>query len=514
MRSDVKRLGKNLIAENSLLGYLIRGQVSPPLGTETRSSMVFMTQSSTIELNTQINFFWEVEEVNHRPHLHPDDELCEQIFKDSIHKNSDGYLTMDLPFRGVKSPFIGPSRYMALKRFYSLERKLNANSYLRTEYHKTITNYMQSNHLSKSMTPTNIGYYLPHNAVTKESSTTTKVRVVFDASCKSFDGTSLNDHLLTGQKLQKDIREVIFNWRQYPFALTGDIEKMYRMFFINSKHHEYQKIVWRFNESEPVQDYVLKTATFGTSCAPFLAMRCLQYISELHKMSHPTASKAIQNEFYVDDFMSGGFSVEEAREKQTQVRALLKNYHLTLRKWSSNNVHTLSNVPTDLLELSKDVNFDETEFRKTLGIFWSQSKDAFFFSITVPTGTGKFTKRQILSLIARLYDPLGWVSPCTMLAKQIMQKVWQTKAGWDETVDTEINNRFTEFLRQLPLLRQFSVPRWTQIVDATSPLTIFGFSDASDKGHSAVVYLKNPQSSVENPSLILITSKTKLADLK
>ena len=511
MLGEFSRLGEHLVAENTLLGYLIRGQ----LPTRSGSSLVLMTHSAKLDLNTQLQKFWETEEVHHNPPIHPDDALCEQIFLSSVHQDANGFLTIKLPFKGNEHPNIGPSRYMAVKRFQSLERKLNANPILKKEYHKTINDYLDSNHLSKSTTPSSEGYFLPHHAVMKESSTTTKVRVVFDASCRSLDGTSLNDHLLTGPKLQRDIREIIFNWRQYPFSITADIAKMYRMFNIISDDHKFQKIVWRFDENEPIEDYVLKTATFGTSCAPFLAIRCLQHIADLYKEINPSASLAIKTEFYVDDFISGGFTVEETYEKQTQVRTILNNFNLSLRKWSSNDKNVISNIPDDLLELSKDLTFDETNFRKTLGIFWSQHTDSFFFSIDPPRDpTNPLTKRQILSLIARLYDPLGWVSPCTMLAKQIMQKVWQTKTGWDDIVDMSITSFFMEFLSQLPNLRTLSIPRWTKIVNNTSALTIFGFSDASDKGYSAVVYLLNPNPAWNENELILLTSKTKVADLK
>ncbi|WP_369199194.1 hypothetical protein, partial [Streptomyces djakartensis] len=152
------------------------------------------------------------------------------------------------------------SKPMAIKRFLSLEKKLSANTKLSTEYHKVIQTYISHGWLSKSNASNETSpyqYYLPHHAVEKESSSTTSTRIVFDGSCKTTDGTSLNDRLLTGKKLQKDIRDVLFNWRNYPFSLNADVEKMYLMFKINPHHHPYQKIVWRFSSEDPIEDYVL-----------------------------------------------------------------------------------------------------------------------------------------------------------------------------------------------------------------------------------------------------------------
>lgn len=406
---EFKRYGNNLIAENTLLGYIIRG--TAPSTSTNYSKKVFMTHSISIELNNNIQKFWKTEELSRKPPLNPTDELCEQIFTSTISREADGRLSVDLPFRDNIDPTVGPSRYMAEKRFLSLEQKLNNNKQLKEEYHNTIKNYLESNHLVKVPRSENAlnEYYLPHHAVFKESSSTTKVRVVFDASCKSLDGTSLNDHLLTGPKLQSDIRDILFNWRQYPISLTSDIEKMYRMFNINKKHHSYQKIVWRFEKYQPLEDYVLTTATFGTSCAPYLAIRCLQYISDNCKITHPLASNAIRNEFYVDDFISGAFSMKEALLKQTEIRQVLEKYKLLLRKWSSNDKSANSNIPSYLLDTSNEISFDETDYRKTLGINWSQVQDSFFFSINSSNEANcpHFTKRQVLSLISRLYDPLG-----------------------------------------------------------------------------------------------------------
>lgn len=293
--------------------------------------------------------FWELEEIPGNPPKHPDDLRCKEVFSKSIQQRDDGHLTVDLPFRHEEQPIIGPSRNIALKRFLNLEKKLSANEELKREYHKTMQDYIDSGHMkiTSQNHAKNREYYLPHHAIFKESSSTTKVRVVFDASCRSEDGTSLNNHLLTGPKLQADIRDVLFNWRKFRFALTADIAKMYRMFYVNEKHHSYQKILWRFNEEEPIQEYSLCTVTFGTSSAPYLAIRMLLHIAEINrnKPEFEFAVHALENEFYVDDFISGAHSLTDAINKQSQLRELLEKYGLNIRKWSSNDPRIMVTIP-------------------------------------------------------------------------------------------------------------------------------------------------------------------------
>lgn len=84
-------------------------------------------------------------------------------------------------------------------------------------------------------------YYMPHQAVIRETSLTTKVRVVFDASSKTSNGKSLNDIMHTGPKLQKDIFDIITKWRTSRFVISADVEKMFRQINIDKEDQENRK---------------------------------------------------------------------------------------------------------------------------------------------------------------------------------------------------------------------------------------------------------------------------------
>jgi len=93
-------------------------------------------------------------------------------------------------------------------------------------------------------------YYLPHHAVFKETSSTTKLRVVFDASCKSTSGLSLNDTLLIGPTIQDDLFSTLARFRTFQYAMTADITKMYRQVFIDESQRSLQRIFWRESPQE------------------------------------------------------------------------------------------------------------------------------------------------------------------------------------------------------------------------------------------------------------------------
>ncbi|XP_070855048.1 uncharacterized protein [Drosophila suzukii] len=106
-------------------------------------------------------------------------------------------------------------------------------------------------------------------------STTTKLRVVFNASSPSNNGVSLNDILHAGPVLQSDITIQILKWRYFRYVCSVDIEKMYRHVWVDPKHSPFQRILFRNSEGH-IRDFELHTVTFGVNCAPFLVIRVRQ----------------------------------------------------------------------------------------------------------------------------------------------------------------------------------------------------------------------------------------------
>ncbi|XP_061401528.1 uncharacterized protein LOC133337308 [Musca vetustissima] len=136
---------------------------------------------------------------------------------------------------------------------------------LRAEYEKTIHELISMGHIVKADQKKQGKYYMPHQAVVRETRRTTKVRVVFDASSKTSNGRPLNDILHTGPKLQKDIFDIITKWRLWKFVISADVEKMFRQIRVEEEDQDYQYVLWRDGKSEPVQQYKLTTVTYDTA---------------------------------------------------------------------------------------------------------------------------------------------------------------------------------------------------------------------------------------------------------
>ena len=170
---------------------------------------------------------------------------------------------------------IGDSYEMALRRFHALENKFKKNSALKEKYSEFIQEYLRLGHMSaaRDSNRRHHGFFLPHHAFIKEDNLTTKIRVVFDGSSKSSSGISLKDALMVGPTIYT-------RFRSFHFALSADIEKMYRQIEVTPEDSLYQRILWRENACEPIKIYNLKTVTYGKGSAPFLSTRVLSQLAK------------------------------------------------------------------------------------------------------------------------------------------------------------------------------------------------------------------------------------------
>jgi len=141
---------------------------------------------------------------------------------------------------------------------------------------------------------------------------------------------------------------------------------------------------------------------------------------------------------------------------------------------------------------------------------WNHDQDYFSFSINNFKMIS--TKRGVLSMIARIFDPLGLLAPATFYAKSIMQRVWVAQIGWDDQLPSDMAEDWCEFFQSLGGLVGIKIPRYIGC-SAGCSYDLCGFSDASTKGYAAIVYLRVTTKS-GSVGVYLLGSKTKLAPMK
>ncbi|XP_077258485.1 uncharacterized protein LOC143895318 [Temnothorax americanus] len=352
--------------------------------------------------------------------------------------------------------------------------------------------------------------YLPHHCVLKPSNETTKLRVVFDASCESSTGVSLNDALMVGSTAQQDLFSIILRFRTLAFVFSADIVKMYRQILINPKQTKLQRIFWRDHAGLILRIGELLTVTYGTAAAAHLAIKTLEYLAETYTKQFPVGAEHIMRDFYVDDMLSGADTLEEALKIKSEVVEILSRGAFQLSKWSSNHVALLGE---DQNKHNADVQIDRESTSRVLGIVWNPSTDTFRFAIEQPANTNKITKRIILSEIAKLFDPLGLLGPVIILPKILLQEIWQLKLQWDESIPLDLHTRWSAFKEQLTALNELRIPRFIKERGEHSRFQIHGFCDASQRAYGACLYIRR-QIGENEFRVDLWCSKTRVAPLK
>lgn len=499
-----ERLRDGIIAQNTELGWILSGFYPK----ETKNGVKILSMVACTEDVRQLTKFWELEEIPQDYKLTQDDQTCENYYKETTVRNSDGTYTVRLPLKdsNLNLNLNGESRRKAAARLLQLERQFAKNEKLRQQYIDFMNEYLLMGHMRKVATTNyNSGkYYIPHQAVIKEDSLSTKLRVVFDASSKSSTKISLNDNMYKGPRLQQDLSTILLRWRKHKFAFMADIMKMYRFIKINELDVTHQRILWRFSPKHAISEYELTTVTYGTTSAPYLAVRTLQQLAIDEQNNYPIASQATLQDFYVDDILSGDSQESAAKELQSQLISMLNKGGFKLRKWSSNSSELLENIPVEdkddqLLKLPLD------ESRKSLGITWSPREDSFYFQITI-TENKKPTKRFIMSEVAKIFDPLGWLAPIIIKMKLLIQELWTNDIGWDQPVDDILQKKWVELQNQLKSIEEIKVPRWCYITGSTE-IELYGFSDASEKAYGAVVYSRVKIDNIYYVTLLQAKSK-------
>lgn len=484
---------------NTKLGWILTGIV--PLISTAHTTMTATTQ----HVNSALSMFARNTELNVK-----EKNDIERHFNDNVSRNARGQFVVRLPL--CESPDkLGDSRSMAVQRLFNLERRLGKNKYLHQEYDRFMSEYLSLNHM-EVVPPDELSrksYYLPHHAVIKSNSLTTKVRVVFDGSAPSKSGVCLNDIMARGPTVQPDLFSILLRFRVHKYAIAADIEKMYRQVYVARADCDLQRIVYRQSPEEPIVDYRLLTVTYGTRSASYLATKCLSILSD-DATSHACA-RAIREDFYVDDLITGAQSEEDCYAMYTELCTILNAAGMSLRKWCSSSNSLMNNIAESNDDPSYLLQLKEEDTISTLGLTWQPSSDCFLFVFKDWLPPAQMSKRLLLSDMNKVFDPLGLLTPVLIKGKIFLQQLWSMKIDWDSPLSQDLQSRWQRFYHNFKHLQRLSIPR-VVLNNVESSITIHGFADASQEAYGACVYVR---SELSNGSITvsLFTSRSRVAPL-
>ncbi len=490
-------------AQRTELGWSIVGSSNPHLDRQGNQRFVHRvtvkeipTPSTTDVLKVLESDFNERKYADKDKYVSQDDVRFIQLLSGNITQRKDGHYEMPLPFKSTEPPLLPDNKKLATVRLHHLKKRLKNNERYKEQYKAYMKDMIKKGDAEPAPPATGqqTMWYIPHHGVFHPKKPE-KLRVVFDCSAK-FRGVSLNDTLLTGPDLINSLLGVLCCFRKEAVAIICDIEKMFHQFYVSPELRNYLRFLWWEDgdlEAEP-QEYQMAVHLFGAASSPGCANFGLKYLARQHKEEYPSASAFVEKNFYVDDGLISVPSVEEAKELIAEARELCKRGGLRLHKFNSNERSVLDSVDsTERAVTSEPLNLDlnAAPAERALGIQWSLEHDTFSFNVNPQTKTS--TRRGILSVIASLYDPVGFVAPFILTGKCILQELCRRGIGWDNPLPEDLSPRWERWKSDLQRLNEVSIPRCYQPQGFCKTVTreLHHFSDASNIGYGSCSYLRS-----------------------
>ena len=256
---------------------------------------------------------------------------------------------------------------LARSRLSHLSKKSERDLVLKTRYNSAIKDEWDNGIIEEVPREESVGcgpvFYMPHRPVIKESSVSTKVRPVFDASAKGFNGLSLNDCMEVGPCLLSNLTEILLWFRRWQIAITSDIEKAFLQIGVKKDDCDVHRFFWDVNGTTKVMRFT--KVAFGNCSSPFLLNATVQF--HLSGFPESRVVEELKENMYVDDFLSGADSVEECCTMVKDAIRIMSQASMPLVKWTPTAwvQRFIQNLKSSLADRwMGDLSFDELQTAK------------------------------------------------------------------------------------------------------------------------------------------------------
>nr|XP_057925810.1 uncharacterized protein LOC131127691 [Doryrhamphus excisus] len=392
-------------------------------------------------------------------------------------------------------PLLQATKEAVLSQLRGAERRLVRDPKRAAIYSKEIHKLIDAGYV-KAISPcktkeTNYSWFIPHHMVQHNG----KYRIVFNCSF-TFNGQSLNDHLLPGPTLGASLLGVLLRFREHPVAISSDVKGMFHQVRLLEEDKPFLRFLWRDVkvDQEPTT-YEWQVLPFGTTCSPCCATFALQ--THVHRHTEPKENARLSAErcFYVDNCLQSLQSEDQAKQLVSRLHTLLMEGGFELREWASNVPAVIRHLPKESQSESSTLWFAQQTAdpqERTLGLLWQCRTDTLGYK-QHQSECPEPTMRNIYRLLAQQYDPLGYIVPYITRAKIIVQRLWDRKRGWDDpNLPEDLLQAWRAWEYELPQLAQVILPRCytDRFTDCSiSNRTIHVFCDASERAYGSVAYL-------------------------
>ena len=509
------------VAISSKIGYILNGPVHSERSDEVSvfQTHVMRVQTEQIPDIKEVNKnFWNIEATGVDKNNFENNRVIEN-FSSEI-KFENGRYDVKLPFK-ENFEVIEDNYAISKQRLKNLWKKLRVDENLLSEYDNIINDQLENNIIEPVKNDSyEVGKttYLPHRPVIKDDRSTSKVRVVFDASASN-QGPSLNQCLYPRPSLTTKLFSVLLRFRSYNYAVVADIKQAFLQINLNESHRNYVRFLWfkdiskldfeKFENCE-LAEYRFCRVIFGVTSSPFLLTATINF--HFAQYDEVELVENILRSVHVDDFTGGSDSLEDSYNLFKECKQKLADGGFMLRKFQSNSdklEHVVyRNHPDAKPEVIPDQN-------KVLGLIWNKSEDEIVFDIQsfVKEFNTTPTERLVSHALASLFDPLGLLNPVIVKLKILFQDICISNVSWDTQLDDDEFIRewhsIIDDLNSVPSVvidRKFCI---REISDPFISIQLHVFCDASKRAHGACVYLRFMKQS-GYIKVCLVTSKSKV----
>ncbi|CAD5207734.1 unnamed protein product [Bursaphelenchus xylophilus] len=480
-----------------------------PNDSSTEPVSICVKHTEQKQLSSLLTKFWTLEHLGiHDDPSRNDDDLAMEAFLKTVTRDEEGRYVCRWPWKGT--PTTLQSNFgRCLGRLRSTLRRLSANPTLLQQYSEIFSDQLTKGIIEEvplnqpSQGPL---HYIPHQPVITPDKTTTKLRVVYDASCKTPNGKSLNDHMFRGPVLLPELVGMLLRFRVTKIPLLSDVEKAFLQLSLDERDRDCTRFLWVRDVTQPAEGANLMVFRFNRVCfgvvsSPFLLAACVDY--HLQHYPHPLA-KAMRKNSYVDNVLIECSDVQEATDAYHLSRQIFSEAKMNLREFQSSH----PTVKAFLEQQGEKI----PEIVKFLGLQWNTNTDILtLVPWKTPNSEQLATKRTILKRIASLFDPLGFHAPLILQAKLLLQKLWQQGKDWDIPLQEDL---LFEWNQIQSLLETSTMPTLQRHVCpfSSDSAELHVFCDASDRAYAAVAYLRTQSGDLIDVSFLI--GKSRLGPIK
>ena len=545
---------------NSKFGWLLSGPTESVSYTGSTVTNVIISGGSNSScdhsqdpLVDSLRQFWETESIGTKEESESTGSV--DCFEENVCFNGQRY-EVQLPWK-ENHPTMSSDYELCVQRLRRLQLRLLREPELIKEYNQIIEEQLNKGIVEKipeeepnEKEGKNVNY-LPHYAVVRRDRETTKLRIVYEGSAKAPERThSLNDCLQTGPNLTPQLFDMLIKFRWHKIGLTADIEKGFLMVGINEADRDMLRFLWLKDPDDRNYEIVHLRFTrlvFGRRPSPATLASTIRHHldGQVSQEFRPDFIQLLKNSLYVDDLVTGEENEDKALKLYARSKSVMQRGGFNLRKWKTNSRIAQEainrsdvQVNSNIVQVNKKPVIEEDEcYAKTtngnpfdsdqacdnttvkvLGSIWNAATDQFMFDLADLSEQARLlpaTKRSMLRISAKIFDPIGPLSPFTIQWKILFQKLCNGRADWDNQLTDENVKKWNSRICELQTINKVSIPRcyFDHTSGSLKSAELHCFSDASNKAYAAIVYLRSIYDDGRT-DVNLVASKTKVTPLK